>query len=42
MPKLDGLNVTLKIREENNIPIILISAKTQDTDKIIGLNMGGR
>lgn len=40
MPKLDGLNATLKIREENNIPIILISAKTQDTDKIIGLNMG--
>lgn len=40
MPKLDGLNTTLKIREEKNIPIILVSAKTQDTDKIIGLNMG--
>lgn len=40
MPKLDGLSATLKIREENNIPIILISAKSQDTDKIIGLNMG--
>ncbi|MGL5329064.1 MAG: response regulator transcription factor [Peptostreptococcaceae bacterium] len=40
MPKMDGLSTTLKIREERNIPIILISAKTQDTDKIIGLNMG--
>ena len=40
MPKLDGLSATLKIREEKNIPIILVSAKTQDTDKIIGLNMG--
>lgn len=40
MPKLDGLSTTLKIREEKNIPIILVSAKTQDTDKIIGLNMG--
>lgn len=40
MPKLDGLSTTLKIREEKNIPIILVSAKSQDTDKIIGLNMG--
>lgn len=40
MPKLDGLSATLKIREEKNIPIILVSAKSQDTDKIIGLNMG--
>ncbi|MGL5378406.1 response regulator transcription factor [Clostridium sp.] len=40
MPKMDGLSATLKIREEKNIPIILVSAKTQDTDKIIGLNMG--
>ena len=39
MPKLDGLSATLKIREEKNIPIILVSAKTR-TDKIIGLNMG--
>ncbi|MGL4912285.1 MAG: response regulator transcription factor [Romboutsia sp.] len=40
MPRLDGLSTTLKIREEKNIPIILVSAKSQDTDKIIGLNMG--
>ena len=40
MPKMDGLRTTFKIREEKNIPIILISAKSEDTDKILGLNMG--
>ncbi len=40
MPKMDGIRATLKIREEKNIPIILISAKSEDTDKILGLNMG--
>lgn len=40
MPKLDGIQAMLKIREKRNIPIILVSAKTEDTDKIIGLNMG--
>lgn len=40
MPKLDGIKATLKIREEYNIPIILLSAKSEDTDKIIGLNIG--
>ncbi|HAT4813060.1 TPA: response regulator transcription factor, partial [Clostridioides difficile] len=40
MPKLDGIKATVKIREERNIPIILISAKSEDTDKIIGLNIG--
>ncbi|MCD8046183.1 MAG: response regulator transcription factor [Clostridiales bacterium] len=40
MPKMDGLRATLKIREESNIPIILLSAKTEDTDKIFGLNVG--
>lgn len=40
MPKLDGLHVTRRIREEYNVPIILISAKSEDTDKIIGLNFG--
>ena len=40
MPKMDGLRTTMKIREEKNIPIILISAKSEDTDKILGLNMG--
>lgn len=40
MPKLDGLRTTFKIREERNIPIIMLSAKSEDTDKILGLNMG--
>jgi len=40
MPKMDGLRTTMKIRQEENIPIILISAKSEDTDKILGLNMG--
>lgn len=40
MPKLDGIKATIKIREEKNIPIILISAKSEDTDKIMGLNIG--
>ncbi|WP_042274827.1 response regulator transcription factor [[Clostridium] dakarense] len=40
MPNMDGLKTTLKIRENNNIPIILLSAKNQDMDKILGLNMG--
>ncbi len=40
MPRLDGLSATMKIREEKNIPIILLSAKTEDSDKIIGLSMG--
>lgn len=40
MPKLDGIKATMKIREEKNIPIILVSAKSEDTDKIMGLNIG--
>ena len=40
MPKLDGLNTTIKIREGLNIPIIILSAKSEDTDKILGLNFG--
>lgn len=40
MPKLDGIRATLKIREENNIPIILLSAKSEDADKILVLNVG--
>jgi DNA-binding response OmpR family regulator len=40
MPKLDGLSATMKIREKKNIPIILISAKSEDSDKILGLTMG--
>lgn len=40
MPKIDGIKALLKIREKRNIPVILVSAKSEDTDKIIGLNMG--
>ena len=40
MPKLDGLRATMKIREDKNIPVIIFSAKSEDTDKIMGLNMG--
>ncbi len=40
MPRLDGLNATLKLRETNNVPIILLSAKSEDTDKIAGLSFG--
>lgn len=40
MPRMDGIRATLKIREESNIPIIILSAKTEDTDKIFGLNVG--
>ncbi|MEE1079261.1 MAG: response regulator transcription factor [Agathobacter sp.] len=40
MPKLDGIRTTLKIREESSIPIIILSAKTEDADKILGLNVG--
>lgn len=40
MPKLDGIKTTLSIREHNNIPIILISAKNQEYDKIEGLDVG--
>ncbi|MBR5112741.1 MAG: response regulator transcription factor [Clostridia bacterium] len=40
MPGLDGLSATVKLREKNNIPIILLSAKSEDTDKIAGLSFG--
>ena len=40
MPRLDGIRATLKIREYSSIPIIMLSAKTEDTDKILGLNVG--
>ena len=40
MPELDGLQATLKLREKHNIPIILLSAKSEDTDKITGLSFG--
>ncbi|MDO4539872.1 MAG: response regulator transcription factor [Syntrophomonadaceae bacterium] len=40
MPKLDGLQTLMKLRADKNIPVILLSAKTEDTDKIMGLNLG--
>lgn len=40
MPNLDGIHATVKIREKYSIPIIMLSAKTEDSDKILGLNVG--
>ncbi len=40
MPELDGIQTLMKIRESKNIPVILISAKSEDSDKILGLNIG--
>lgn len=40
MPRMNGIKATFKIREDNNIPIIMLSAKSEDTDKILGLNVG--
>lgn len=40
MPKLNGIEACLKIREEREMPIIMLSAKSEDLDKILGLNTG--
>ena len=40
MPKLDGIRTLAKIREERELPVIILSAKSEDTDKILGLNIG--
>ena len=40
MPRLDGLSALMKVREKRNLPVILLSAKSEDTDKILGLSMG--
>lgn len=40
MPKLNGLSALMKIREKNNIPVIMLSAKTEESDKVLGLSMG--
>ncbi len=40
MPEMDGISATSKLREEFNIPIILLTAKGEDTDKVLGLNVG--
>ena len=41
MPEMDGISATLKIREKSNVPLIFLSAKSEDTDKIAGLTFGG-
>lgn len=40
MPKLDGLSAVLRIRERQNLPILVLSAKSEDSDKVLGLSMG--
>ncbi len=40
MPQMDGLTAAMKIRETNNLPILMLSARSEDTDKILGLNFG--
>ena len=40
MPELDGIHTTLQVRRESSVPIIILSAKSQDADKILGLNIG--
>ena len=41
MPVMDGIKAAVKIRETSNVPIIFLSAKAEDTDRVLGLNMGG-
>jgi len=41
MPGTDGLHAAVKIREFSNVPIVFLSAKSEDTDRVLGLNMGG-
>lgn len=40
MPEMDGITAMVRIREESNVPVILLTAKSEDTDKILGLNIG--
>ena len=40
MPQMDGISAMVKIREKSNVPIILITAKSEDTDKVLGLTVG--
>ena len=40
MPIMDGITAMVKIREQSNVPVILLTAKSEDTDKILGLNVG--
>ncbi len=40
MPEMDGISAMAKLREKSNVPVILLTAKSEDTDKILGLNVG--
>lgn len=40
MPEMDGISAMVKLREQSNVPVILLTAKSEDTDKILGLNVG--
>ena len=40
MPKMDGISAVVKLREYSNVPVILLTAKSEDTDKVLGLNIG--
>ena len=40
MPVMDGIQAMIKIREQSNVPIILLTAKGEDSDKVLGLNVG--
>ena len=40
MPEMDGISATAKLREASNVPVILLTAKSEDSDKILGLNIG--
>ena len=40
MPNMDGITAMTKLREQSNVPVILLTAKSEDTDKILGLNAG--
>lgn len=40
MPELDGISATVKLREQSNVPVIFLTAKSEDTDKVLGLNVG--
>ena len=41
MPEMDGIAAMVKIRETSNVPVILLTAKSEDTDKVLGLTVGG-
>ena len=40
MPRMDGIAMTIKLREKHDFPVIFLSAKSEEVDKILGLNMG--